>query len=258
MRSGDAREKNELVVELEQLHEQVQQLQRMALIGELTSTATHEFNNLLMTILNYAKLGLRQKDEATRDKALQRILDAANRAAKVTAGLLLAARGKKDQMDDLDLAALAEDALVLIEREFRRFRVTLESRLDHVPEVRGNAGQLQQLLLNLLINARQATAEGGFVRVQVQVDEGSREVVLTVRDSGSGISPEVLPRIFEPHFSTKSGPDATGKGGAGLGLASCKEIVERHNGRIRVESSVGKGTAFVVRLPIAKSSALAG
>ena len=247
----------EVVQQLNSLKSQLEQAQRMATIGELTSTTTHEFNNLLMTILNYAKLGQRHKDEPSRDKAFQRILDAANRATKITGSILSLARSRNGQFEGTQLRSIIEDTLLLLEREFRKYRIQLETKLDEVPEVLANASQLQRVIVNLLVNARQATSEGGLVRVTLQMDSASGEVVVTIRDSGSGISAENLPRIFEPYFTTKSGPDASGKGGTGIGLASCKEIVDAHRGRIRVESSVGKGTAFIIRLPAMIPSAIA-
>ncbi len=236
--------------QIEVLQQQVAQLRRMATIGELSSTTTHEFNNLMMTILNYAKMGLRHTDEATRTKAFERILDASNRATKIAGSVLAMARRRSDAKEPTDLRAVIEDSVLLLEREFRKFRVALETQLEDVPPILAAGNEVQRLLVNLLVNARQATAEGGFVRVRLHADPSSEEVVLTVRDNGCGIPPEVLPRIFDPFFSTKAGPDATGKGGTGVGLAACKEIVDAHHGRIRVESSVGKGTAFIIRFPI--------
>jgi signal transduction histidine kinase len=215
---GDSAELTGVEQQLDSLRAQLDQAQRMAMIGELTSTTTHEFNNLLMTILNYAKLGLRHKDEPTRDKAFQRILDSANRATKIT--------GRTGQFESTALRPIIEDTLLLLEREFRKYRIQLETKLDDVPEVLANASQVQRVIVNLLVNARQATAEGGLVRITLQADSAASEVVLTIRDSGSGISAEVLPRIFDPYFTTKSGPDASGKGGTGIGLASCKEIID--------------------------------
>ncbi len=243
--------------QLEVLKVQLEQAQRMATIGELTSTTTHEFNNLLMTILNYAKLGQRHKDEPSRDKAFQRILDAATRATKITGSILSMARSSNGSFEGTALRPLIEDTLLLLEREFRKYRIQLETKLDEVPEVLANASQLQRVLVNLLVNARQATAEGGLVRVTLQADANTGDVVLAIRDSGTGISADVLPRIFDPYFTTKSGPDASGKGGTGIGLASCKEIIDSHKGRIRVESSVGKGTAFIIRLPAVIPAAIA-
>ncbi len=254
---GDSAELTGVEQQLDSLRAQLEHAQRMATIGELTSTTTHEFNNLLMTILNYAKLGLRHKDEPSRDKAFQRILDSANRATKITGSILAMARSRAGQLERTDLRPIVEDTLLLLEREFRKYRIQLETKLDSVPEVMANASQMQRVIVNLLVNARQATSEGGLVKITLQGDVAANEVVLTIRDSGTGISAEVLPRIFDPYFTTKAGPDASGKGGTGIGLASCKEIIDLHEGRIRVESSVGKGTAFIIRLPAAMQTAIA-
>jgi two-component system, NtrC family, sensor kinase len=257
MRQADAAEPVELEDQISILKTQLEHAQRMATIGELTSTTTHEFNNLLMTILNYAKLGLRHKDEPTRDKSLQRILDAANRATKITGSVLSMARSGNGQFESTLIRPIIEDTLLLLEREFRKYRIQLETKLNDVPAVHANASQIQRVLVNLLVNARQATAEGGQVRIGLLFDEATSENVLTIRDTGSGIAAEQLPRIFDPYYTTKSGPDATGKGGTGIGLSSCKEIIDRHQGRIRVESSLGKGTAFIIRLPALIANALA-
>ncbi|MEM7456127.1 MAG: ATP-binding protein [Planctomycetota bacterium] len=113
---------------------------------------------------------------------------------------------------------------------------------------------MQQVLLNLLINSRQAMPEGGNVIVRLQNDKANGCVDLSVRDYGTGIPQEKLRRIFDPYFSTKSGPDESGKGGTGLGLAACKNIIETHGGKIRVESTVGKGTCFTLKLPAYRPS----
>ena len=112
-------------------------------------------------------------------------------------------------------------------------------------------------LLNLLINARQAMPEGGSILVRLRPAEDKKYIELVVRDSGQGIPREKLPRIFEAFYSTKAGPDESGKGGTGLGLAACKEIVDAHRGRIRVESTVGRGTAFVLKIPVAEDRTVA-
>jgi signal transduction histidine kinase len=105
------------------------------------------------------------------------------------------------------------------------------------------------VLLNLLINARQAMLNGGLVVVRLSLDAAANTIDLMVRDTGSGIPPETLRKIFDPFFTTKSGPDASGKGGTGLGLAMCRDIIESHHGRIRVDSTPGRGTAFTLKLP---------
>jgi signal transduction histidine kinase len=121
-----------------------------------------------------------------------------------------------------------------------------------VPEVSAIGNQIQQVLLNLLINARQAMTSGGRVIVRLEHDAAAGTVDLVVRDTGCGIPAEKLPRIFEPFYTTKGGPDETGKGGTGLGLSACHNIVQAHGGRIRVESTIGKGTQFTIKLPVAR------
>jgi len=231
----------------EELEKRLIQLERLACVGELSSTSTHEFNNLLMTIINYAKLGLRHKDEASRDKAFSRILDAANRGAKITGTVLGLARNGPGEMEPLDLVSLAEDTLVLLERELTKYRIDVERDFHTASKINGSASQLQRLLLNLVTNARQAIGERGTICIRIAEEKGF--VVLSVRDNGCGIPAENLPKLFQRFFTTKSGPDSSGKGGTGLGLSVCKEIVDEHRGRIRVESTVGKGTAFTIRFP---------
>jgi len=238
--------------EVANLRRQLLDARKAATLGELLGTTTHEFNNALTTILNYAKLGLRHRDQPTRDKALERILSAGTRAAKITASVLGMARGGSARLEPVNLELLVEDVLVLLEREMTKYRVQVEREFAPAPRVSANPGQLQQVLLNLLVNARQAMPQGGRLILRLAHDTLLGTVDLMVRDTGCGMTPEVMRRMFEPHFSTKAGPDETGKGGSGLGLTACREIVEAHKGRIRVESAVGKGTAITIRLPALK------
>ena len=238
-----------------QLKQQLAEAQKMTALGELVSTTTHEFNNVLMTVINYAKMGLRHKDEATRDKALTKILAAGERAAKITNSILGMARNRSAGREATDIARLIDDSLVLLEREMSKYKISIERQFEGVPPAHVNANQIQQILLNLLINARQAMTGGGTIMIGLVHDRETDTVDLKVRDTGSGIPPEKLPKIFDSFYSTKQGPDESGKGGTGLGLSSCRDIVQAHGGRIRVESTVGKGTAFTVKLPAFRSSA---
>jgi signal transduction histidine kinase len=235
--------------EVAALRRQVLDARKAASLGELLGTTTHEFNNALTTILNYARMGLRHRDQPTRDKALERILSAGTRAAKITASILTMSRNGSTRFEPTGLELLVEDVLVLLERELMKYRVQVEREFTPVPRVSANPSQLQQVLLNLLVNARQAMPGGGRLILRLSHDEHLGCVDLMVRDTGCGMTPEVMRRMFDPHFSTKSGPDETGKGGSGLGLSACREIVETHRGRIRVESAPGKGTAITIRLP---------
>jgi len=237
------------------LMQQLMQAQKLTALGELVGTTTHEFNNILMTILNYAKLGLRHKDAPTREKAFEKILAAANRAAKITNSVLGIARNRSAGQEATDLIALVNDSLVLLEREMNKFRVKVDRRFQPIPEAYVNGNQIQQVLLNLLINARQAMPGGGRLIIKLLYDAENEMIDLVVRDYGSGIPPEKLPHIFDSFFTTKTGPDSSGKGGTGLGLSMCKEIIEAHHGRIRVDSTVGKGTAFTLKLPTVAKAA---
>jgi signal transduction histidine kinase len=236
--------------DIARLRAELLEARKQASLGELLGTTTHEFNNALTTILNYARLGLRHRDQPTRDKALERILSAGTRAAKIAASVLSMARNRSARFEPTDLHLLVEDVLVLLEREMMKYRVQVEREFSPIPRVSANPSQLQQVLLNLLVNARQAMPDGGRLILRLSHDDPAGLVDLMVRDTGCGMPPDVLKRIFEPRFSTKSGPDETGKGGTGLGLTSCREIIEAHRGRIRVESAPGKGTAITVRLPV--------
>jgi signal transduction histidine kinase len=241
--------------QIELLRQQLAQSQKLTAMGELVGSTTHEFNNVLMTIINYAKMGLRHKDTATRDKALDKILTAANRAAKITNGILGFARNRSQSLEPTDLVKVVNDSLMLLEREMSRYRIRVETHLEPTPPALANGNQIQQVLLNLLINARQAMPQGGIILIKLGYDADSQSVDLTVRDNGSGMPPEVLRKIFDPYFSTKAGPDASGKGGTGLGLSTCRDIIEAHHGRIRVDSTVGRGTAFSIKLPAAVPTA---
>lgn len=245
----------ELREQIASLEQQLRQAQKLTALGELASTITHEFNNVLMTVINYAKLGLRQRDSASRDKAFERILAAGNRAARITNGILALARNRSNALEPTDLATVLDDVLLLLDRELTKYRIKVDKQLVPVPPALANGNQIQQVLLNLLINARQAMPNGGRIAIRLSYDQPTHTVELSVRDSGCGIPPDKLPRIFDRFYTTKSGPDASGKGGSGLGLAMCRDIIEAHHGRIRVESAPGKGTAFTLRIPAAPNSA---
>lgn len=249
MATGGSNERPTLDEQVAILKQQLAHAQKMSALGELVGTTTHEFNNILMTIINYAKMGLRHKDAATRDKAFDKILAAGNRAAKLTNGILGYARNRPSTYEPTSLPRLIDDSLVLLEREMNKYHVAIEKYFDDVPEVLANGNQIQQILINLLINARQAMPSGGRIILKLSHDAEGGMVDLVVRDTGCGMTPDHLRKIFDPYFTTKSGPDATGKGGTGLGLSMCREIIEAHRGRIRVESTPGKGTAFTLKLP---------
>ena len=251
MPTSDKCESPSLQQQVELLKKQLAQAQTLTALGELVSTTTHEFNNVLMTIINYAKMGMRHKDTATRDKCFDKIFTAGNRAAKITNTVLGMARNRSAGQEPTDLTKLVENTLLLLEREMNKYRIAVDRHFQPIPEVLISGNQIQQVMLNLLINARQAMPRGGRLAIKLQHDAEHNAVDLIIRDYGCGIPQDKLPRIFDSFYSTKDGPDASGKGGTGLGLSMCRDIIESHHGQIRVQSTVGKGTAFTLKLPVA-------
>jgi signal transduction histidine kinase len=246
--------------EVQALRRQVVELQRVSSLGVLAGGVCHELNNALTPILNYAKLGLRNPDPEFRRRAFEKILEGARRASVITGGMLGLARPQADLRAPTDLVRLAEEVIMLVGKDLVKNRVRLEFQVSGRPHARVSPAQIQQVLLNLIINARQAMPQGGTVRVGVALEPSGGLADLSVADTGAGIAPADLKRIFEPFFTTKTGPDSSGQGGTGLGLSVCRDIVEAHKGRLRVESRPGHGSTFTVRLPAcpAPSSAKQG
>jgi signal transduction histidine kinase len=236
--------------ETDQLREQLLRAQRLSSVGTLASSVAHEFNNILTTIINYAKLGMRpDSSEAARLQALEKILKGSQRAATVISSMLGFARDQTHRSERTDLVGLVEEILIMTEKDLSKHQVHVEKRFQgrpHAPVVRG---QIEQILVNLIINARQAMPRGGRLTLDVRENPRTKMAEVCVCDTGVGIPPEQLRLIFEPFFTTKK-PDGEGRGGSGLGLSVCRQIIEQHHGRIRVESVVGKGSKFTVKLPL--------
>ncbi len=236
------------VSEAETLRQQLLQAQRLSSVGELASSIAHEFNNILTTIINSAKLGLRNPDPAEKQLAFERVIKAGQRAAVIASGMLGFARKSGTHRQNCDIAGLVEEVLILTEKDLTKHHIQVETRFLSRPTAWVVPGQIEQILVNLVINARQAMPSGGRLRIEVRENPAGDTVEIRVTDSGVGIPPDQLRLIFEPFFTTKQ-PDEYGRGGTGLGLSVCRQIIEQHHGRIRVESVVGKGSTFTVKLP---------
>lgn len=236
--------------ETESLREQLLRAQRLSSVGTLASSVAHEFNNILTTIINYAKLGLRpDSTDAARIQALEKILKGGQRAAIIVSSMLGFARNQHSQREVTDLVGLVEEVLILTEKDLSKHQVRVETKIHGRPKACVVRGQIEQIFLNLIINARQAMPRGGHLRIDVRENVPTQMAEIRIADTGVGISPEQLRMIFEPFYTTKE-PDENGRGGSGLGLSVCRQIIEQHQGRIRVESLVGKGTRFTVKLPL--------
>jgi signal transduction histidine kinase len=234
--------------ETDSLRQQLLQAQRLSSVGELASSIAHEFNNILTTIINSAKLGSRNPNADEKQKAFERVVKAGHRAAAIAGGMLGFAKKSATHRTKCDVAKLVEEVLVLTEKDLSKHRIQVETKILARPEVWAVPGQIEQIFLNLVINARQAMPNGGRLKIEVRDNTAAEVAEVKFEDTGCGIPPEQLRKIFEPFFTTKE-PDESGRGGTGLGLSVCRQIIEQHHGRIRVESVVGKGSTFTVKLP---------
>lgn len=240
--------------QLQNLKEQLTESQRLATIGTIAAVIAHEFNNLLTPIVSYCQFALQTVDKGQPDmelirKALTKSFTSSSKAGRICSSMLSLARGENTQ-STVSVQLLIEETLLVLARDPQKDGIALRVQVQPDLFVTGDSVQLEQVLLNLLINARQAMlGKGGSLTIRAARAEDSADVRIQVVDTGPGIAPKIVSRIFEPFFTTKGTTRRGEAKGTGLGLAICKEIVEHHRGRIEVESQVGKGTTFTVTLP---------
>jgi two-component system NtrC family sensor kinase len=237
-----------------ELEAQLTQSEKLSSIGLLAAGVAHEVNTPLAVISSYTQMLTKQirNDEALAkrlDPVLQKITQQTFRASEIVNGLLNFSRTSTIEFTRIDLNQLLHDSAILLEHQFKTARIAIEQNLSAVlPLVQGNQGKLQQVLLNLMLNAKDAIGTGGgTVRLRSTTTDGL--VIVEVSDSGSGIAPEHLNRVFDPFFTTKTNPKAGEHKGTGLGLAVSYGILQEHGGHIRVESTPGEGTTFRLELP---------
>lgn len=232
------------VTEQVRREEDLQRREHLASIGLLASGVAHEVNTPLTGISSYAQILLdRRGPEDPEHALLRKIQQQTQRAAGIASSLLNFARQADGDYQPIDLREMTQETLQLFEPHLKGRRVELHRDLDaRLPEVMGNRGRLQQVLMNLLLNAADATPEGGTIAVRSSAVNG--RVKLQVIDTGTGIAPEHLDRIYDPFFTTKP----RGRG-TGLGLSVSYGIVKEHSGTLTAESTPGEGSRFIVSLP---------
>jgi two-component system, NtrC family, sensor kinase len=245
--------------ELQRAHEHVLQVEKMATIGKLAAVVAHEINNPLSGILTYARLVKKwiQRGEvecakrAEAEQCLDLMADESRRCGDLVRNLLTFSRTAPMNLQTTDLNSVVDRSARLIAHQMEMNGVELHQELaEGLPPIQCDPGQIEQVLLALMMNALDAMPRGGNLWVSTGLGEDASEIGLRIRDDGSGIPPEILTRMFEPFLTTKE----SGKG-VGLGLAISRNIIDRHQGRIEVQSEMGKGTTFRVTLPIHGSSA---
>ena len=232
------------------LKSEVDELGHLANMGVASYMIAHEINNLLTPIGTYAGLALKNPDDVELGKkALGKAVRNCEHASKIMESMLALANGRSQEKENCGLAELVEEVFGCLVRDFSRDGITVDVQIADDLEVWAVPAQIQQLLMNLILNAREAMLRrGGILRIKGETSE--REVEITVSDTGEGIEASDLKEIFEPFFTTKKdGNSPSGRLGSGLGLALCKRVVEAHDGTISVQSKPAEGSTFKIVLP---------
>ena len=239
--------------ELKRAHEHALQTEKMAYIGKMAAVVAHEINNPLSGILTYSKLlrkwidredGGGSHQQEIRD-SLDLISSESRRCGELVRNLLTFSRSTPMNLQATDLNVVVERSVRLVQHQLELSSIELQLQLEsELPVVQCDASQIEQVILALVMNAIDAMPQGGNLWLTTSFHQDEGKVQIIVRDDGVGISPEILPRLFEPFLTTKE----RGRG-VGLGLAISHSILERHNGNIEVQSEVGRGTRFTVTLP---------
>ena len=239
--------------ELNRAHDHMLHVEKMASLGKMAAVVAHEVNNPLSGILTYAKLirkwvGSGQAEHEKRDEAMEcldLIASESRRCGDLIKNLLTLSRTAPMNVQPTNLHAVIDRCLMLVRHQLELGGVEVQLKLaQDVPPVPCDPAQIEQVLLALIMNAKDAMPKGGSLWIETRLSNDEMEVEIQVRDDGAGIAPDVLPHIFEPFLTTKESGH-----GVGLGLAIARGIVERHNGRVEVQSELGRGTTFTINLP---------
>ncbi len=232
------------------LKSQISQLQALANIGTITHMIAHEMNNLLTPLGNYATLALNNPgDKALVEKVLRKTAQTSKQATKILESMLSLSDGKRQEQKNAQLIALVEGVFNCLCRDFSKDGITVKIEIAEDLTIRAVPVQIQQVLMNLILNARDAMLPGGGI-LSIKARESEEEIQIKVRDTGRGIEPSNLENIFESYFTTKrNGSFPCRDSGSGLGLAFCKKIVDAHGGCISVESHPAEGSTFTITLP---------
>ena len=244
----DLRERLRMNAELERAQVQLLQAEKMASLGKLAAGVAHQLNNPLGSITLFAQLMIEEHDlPAPAEEDLRRIIQDAERCRDTVRELLEFARQTCQKMQPQDINRALSRTLFLLKNQALFQNIEIVCALEeHLPTVRADIQQLNHLFMNLILNAAQAMQNQGRLDLRTSVTPDAKFVYVEVSDTGPGIDPKNLPHIFEPFFTTKDPGEGTG-----LGLSMAYSIVQNHGGQIRVDSAPGRGTTFIVTLPVA-------
>src|SRR5256884_1346407 len=242
------------ITERMELESQLSQADKLSSIGLLAAGVAHEVNTPLAVISSYAQMLAKQlQGDPQKGALLEKITRQTFRASEIVNNLLNFSRTSGTEFSEVDVNKVIADTLALLEHQFKTTKIQVQDELaGHLPHINGNAGRLQQVFLNLFLNARDAMPSGGTLRVATSNGEG---VSVVVSDTGSGIAQEHIQRIYDPFFTTKTAPrEGQQARGTGLGLSVTYGIIQEHAGQIRVESRPGSGTTFYVDFPMSRKA----
>jgi len=236
------------LIDLKNTQKQLIHAEKMASIGTLAGGVAHEFNNLIGGIRGCAADILETEDLGDLQEPLEVIMRATKKATEITTQLLRFSKQKALKMQLLNIPAVIEDALLLIEPAARKRKVTVNRKIEKTPVINGDSDALHQVLLNLYTNALQAMPDGGEMTIVAHQVE--KEIIVRIIDSGVGIPADRINRIFEPFFTTKDQEQDSFYRGSGLGLSVSYSIIEAHAGSLEATSEKNKGSVFTIKIPI--------
>jgi signal transduction histidine kinase len=241
------------ITERIELESQLSQADKLSSIGLLAAGVAHEVNTPLAVISSYAQMLSKQlQGDPQKSGLMEKITRQTFRASEIVNNLLNFSRTSGTEFTSVDVTNVILETLALLEHQFKTAKIRVEDELAaHLPAIHGNVGRLQQVFLNLFLNARDAMPNGGTLRVATS---NGNNVSVVVSDTGNGIAQEHIRRIYDPFFTTKTVPAEGQNRGTGLGLSVTYGIIQEHAGQIRVESSPGQGTTFTLDFPMMKKA----
>jgi len=248
------RELEKKIQEIQEMQIQLVQSEKLAAVGQLAAGVAHEINNPLTGILGFTEILLQSNGlSAQQREDLESVLHQSKRCREIVQNLLQFSRRRKPNKEAISLEKVLQPTLDLVQYDFRSANIEIRKSIPKdLPPIHGDPSQLEQVFLNIVTNARHAMEDkGGGGVLAIKASGGPAGIVIRFEDNGRGIAPEHIGKVFDPFFTTK----AVGKG-TGLGLSISYGIIQQHNGTIRVESTLGAGSAFIIELPASQGDPL--
>lgn len=233
----------------QELVQQLQQLEQLSLLGKAWAMVAHEINNILTPLTSFAQLALKDSDDRELvQKALEKAIKLGNQASEILLQVPVLAGQQKTQKVLYSVQTLIDEVFTTMARNFKKDGIQVQIEVLEGLQVHMDPVGIRQVLMNLILNAREAMITRGGGRLTIKAFTDNQKVKIQVSDTGCGMTPEQTELIFEPFFTTKTGQKGQRKGN-GVGLAFCRRVLDNHGGNIQVESKLNEGTVFTIELP---------